>query len=356
MPPRIIKKDVSDQFESENIIPDEDQIRLQYENDREIRERKQREINEENARLLKEYKDQLRPKKKDGYQMEIVWRNVILFSLLHIGALIGIRQIFSFSASIYTIIFTIIYHGAGCLGITAGAHRLWSHRTYEAKLPLKIFLAILQTIAFENDIIEWSRDHRVHHKFSETDADPHNAKRGLFFAHMGWLLVKKHPDVKEKGKKIPVNDLMEDLVCVIQRRIYLPAVLFFVFILPTIIPYYFWNESLFNAFYIAALLRYTMTLHATWLVNSVAHFWGMKPYDVRINPTENWFVIFGALGEGFHNYHHTFPQDYSASEFAFFNFTTHFLDLMAKFGLAYNLKKVNPEIIRKRKLRTGMCN
>lgn len=64
------------------------------------------------------------------------------------------------------------------MGITAGAHRLWAHRTYKAKLPLRILLTIFQTMAFQNHIYEWVRDHRVHHKFTDTDADPHNASRG----------------------------------------------------------------------------------------------------------------------------------------------------------------------------------
>ena len=54
-------------------------------------------------------------------------------------------------------------------------------------------------MALQNDIYEWCRDHRVHHKYSETNADPHNSRRGFFFAHMGWLMLKKHPDVREKG-------------------------------------------------------------------------------------------------------------------------------------------------------------
>ena len=72
--------------------------------------------------------------------------------------------------------------------------------------------------ALQNDIIEWSRDHRVHHKYSETDADPHNAKRGFFFAHCGWLMVRKHPDVKEKGRKVDISDLLNDPVCAFQRK------------------------------------------------------------------------------------------------------------------------------------------
>lgn len=70
----------------------------------------------------------------------------------------------------------------------------------------------------QNDIYEWARDHRVHHKYSETDADPHNATRGFFFAHIGWLLVRKHPDVIEKGKKLELSDLRADKVVMFQRR------------------------------------------------------------------------------------------------------------------------------------------
>ena len=70
----------------------------------------------------------------------------------------------------------------------------------------------------QNGIIEWARDHRTHHKFAETDADPHNAKRGFFFAHMGWLLVRKHPDVKIKGKGVDMSDLLSDPLCSFQQR------------------------------------------------------------------------------------------------------------------------------------------
>ena len=80
------------------------------------------------------------------------------------------------------------------------------------------FTVKLTIICFQNDIIEWSRDHRVHHRYSETDADPHNAKRGFFFAHCGWLLCRKHPDVKERGKTVELTDLFLDPVCRVQRK------------------------------------------------------------------------------------------------------------------------------------------
>lgn len=104
------------------------------------------------------------------------------------------------------------------LGITAGCHRLWSHKSFKARLPLRILLGIFQTVALQNSIHEWSRDHRVHHKYAETNADPHNAKRGFFFAHIGWLLTRKHPAIKEKGQGIDLSDLENDGVVVFQKK------------------------------------------------------------------------------------------------------------------------------------------
>lgn len=127
------------------------------------------------------------------------------------------------------------------------------------------------------------------------------------------------------------------------------------FILPTVIPVYFWNESWINAFFVATLFRYTFILNVTWLVNSAAHKWGGKPYDKNIKPSENISVSVFALGEGFHNYHHTFPWDYKTAELGNnrLNFTTNFINFFAKIGWAYDLKTVSDEIIKNRVNRTG---
>lgn len=103
-------------------------------------------------------------------------------------------------------------------GIVVGAHRLWAHRSFKANYKLQVLLMILQTSAIENDIIEWVRDHRVHHKFSDTNADPTNSNRGLFFSHMGWLMCKKHPDVRKYGSKIDMSDIESDPLLQFQRK------------------------------------------------------------------------------------------------------------------------------------------
>ncbi|CAL1260735.1 unnamed protein product [Larinioides sclopetarius] len=240
------------------------------------------------------------------------------------------------------------------LGITAGAHRLWSHRSYKARWPLRVFLCILNTISVQNDIYEWCRDHRVHHKFAETDADPHNIKRGFFFAHMGWLMSKKHPDVIEKGKTVFLGDLMADPIVRFQRRYYIPLVIFFSFYLPTMIPVWCWGETLWNSFFVAAMGRYCISLNGTWLVNSAAHKYGDRPFDKYIEARENPVVAVLGIGEGWHNYHHAFPWDYSTSELGYtFNLTKVFIDLMAMIGLAYDLKTAGENAIKNKKLKSG---
>ncbi|XP_014721224.1 stearoyl-CoA desaturase [Equus asinus] len=294
------------------------------------------------------YRDKEGPKPKFQY----VWRNIILMSLLHVGALYGIL-LFP-SCKIYTYLWVAFYYFASALGITAGAHRLWSHRTYKARLPLRLFLIIANTMAFQNDVFEWARDHRVHHKFSETDADPHNARRGFFFSHVGWLLVRKHPAVKEKGALLELSDLKAEKLVMFQRRYYKPGVVLLCFILPTLVPWYFWGETFPHSLFVATLLRYALVLNVTWLVNSAAHLYGYRPYDKTINPRENILVSLGAVGEGFHNYHHSFPYDYSASEYRWhINFTTFFIDCMAVLGLAYDRKKVSKAAILAKIKRTG---
>ncbi|TNN80913.1 Acyl-CoA desaturase [Liparis tanakae] len=282
----------------------------------------------------------------------LVWRNIILMSILHGAALYGL--VLLPSASVATLAWSVVCYFISALGVTAGAHRLWSHRSYKASFPLRVFLALANSMAFQNDIFEWARDHRVHHKYSETDADPHNATRGFFFAHVGWLMVRKHPDVIEKGKKLELSDLKADEVVMFQKRHYKLSVVLLCFGVPTFVPWYFWGESLSVAYFVPGLLRYAVMLNATWLVNSAAHIWGNRPYDKTINPRENLIVVLSAIGEGFHNYHHTFPFDYATSEFGIkLNFTTAFINTMCFLGLAKDPKKVSKEVIAARMHRTG---
>lgn len=111
-----------------------------------------------------------------------------------------------------------IFAGMGSFGISSGAHRLWAHKTYKANMKMKAMLLFFQTLALQNSVIEWVRDHRVHHKFSDTNADPHNSQRGFFFSHMGWLMCRKHPDVTKFGEKVDMSDLTSDPMLRLQHK------------------------------------------------------------------------------------------------------------------------------------------
>ena len=103
-----------------------------------------------------------------------------------------------------------------------------------------------------------------------------------------------------------------------------------------------WNESILASYLVAGCLRYCVVLHGTWLVNSAAHLYGSHPYDPAINPAENRYVAYVSVGEGWHNWHHTFPYDYAASEFGAdfqFNPTKIFIDICAYIGLVTERKR-----------------
>ncbi|CAG0919367.1 unnamed protein product [Notodromas monacha] len=293
-------------------------------------------------------------RKDPRYQVEIVWRNVLIFFVLHVLAVVGAYMAVARAMGL-TLLFTLVLLFWGGFGVTAGAHRLWAHRTYKARLPLRLFLTFCQTLALQNSLYEWCRDHRLHHKFSETDADPHNARRGFFFAHMGWLMCKKHPEVKEKGKVLDMKDLLEDPCVYYQRKFYIPLILLIWGVFPTAVPVYFWGEDVAVAMLFSVFFRYVFSLHCTWLVNSAAHLYGNKPFDKFINAAENVRVAYAALGEGWHNYHHVFPWDYKTSELGDYsvNLTKMFIDSMAFIGQAYDLKTVSREVILARAARTG---
>lgn len=286
---------------------------------------------------------------KDDYKMEIKWRNVFIFIYLHIAAVYGLYLPKQRSTVIIGWIIGIL----SGMGTTVGSHRLFTHRTFKANQALKILMMLLQTMAGQEPVLKWARDHRVHHKFTDTNADPYNSRRGFWFSHIGWLCCKKHPEVIRQGKKVDMSDLENDPVLLFQQKYYLPMAIFLVMGLPVMLSFYF-DES-FNVVWHGNIYRYLLGLHIVWCVNSVAHLWGPKPYDKNISPTDTYLVGFCALGEGWHNYHHIFPWDYKTAELPGygFNISTAFIDFFAWLGWATELKTVPQNIVMQRIERTG---
>mmetsp|Transcript_50872 Transcript_50872/g.94221 ORF Transcript_50872/g.94221 Transcript_50872/m.94221 type:complete len:697 (-) Transcript_50872:90-2180(-) len=313
---------------------------------------------QENIRLAQgsqvEKKGGITPTGEAKTDLPVNWPMVVYLGGSHVAAFWALVVLFVFGGtcplfgngkevkSETFIMFLILYLCSGW-GITAGVHRLWSHRSYKAGVTLRFILMIFNSIANQGSIFHWARDHRVHHLYSDTIADPHDANRGFWYSHCGWLLVKKDPAVIEAGKKINMDDLKNDPIVMFQKKTDPFWNLMWCFAFPAFLAIS-WGDSLWNGFLIGGALRYVAVMNATWAVNSVVHKWGARPYNASHLTTENGWVSVFALGEGWHNWHHAFPWDYSASElgaFYQFNPTKTFIDVMAFLGLAWDRKKAS---------------
>jgi stearoyl-CoA desaturase (delta-9 desaturase) len=87
----------------------------------------------------------------------------------------------------------LIYYSFMILTITAGYHRLFAHRAYKAHWFVEWFFCIFGAGAFQGSVKWWARGHRIHHRYVDTDKDPYNAKRGFWYSHMGWMIMKQDP-------------------------------------------------------------------------------------------------------------------------------------------------------------------
>ncbi|KAG5668998.1 hypothetical protein PVAND_016901 [Polypedilum vanderplanki] len=288
-------------------------------------------------------------------KIKIIWHILILTIIFHIEAIRGFYFVITGQVMWQTLVFAGILYIFSGFGVVAGVHRLWSHRSYKVNFPLRFILVIFNSIAYQKSVIRWARDHRVHHKYCDTNADPHNVKRGFFYSHIGWLFCKKHPATIEAGKRIDVSDLTSDKLLWLQNKYFFYISPLLCFILPTLIPAYFWGEKLMNAWTVAACLRFILFLHATLSINSFAHMYGYKPYDESITPVQSLFVSVICLGDGWHNYHHVFPWDYKSDEFGShnFNLSAMFIEFMSKLGWAYDLRTTPYSSIVARAKKTG---
>ncbi|XP_043484110.1 acyl-CoA Delta(11) desaturase-like [Leptopilina heterotoma] len=288
---------------------------------------------------------------KDEWNIQIKdfnWAFVIFHLISHIIAVYGILT-FPYLSHKLTALWFYAYYVFVLCGQLAGAHRLWSHRSYKAKLPLRIILACAYYGAGHFKLRHWVKVHRLHHKYTDTDADPHNINRGFWFAHMGWYLLPKHPEVLKRLKEIDMSDINADPVVNFGDKHFVIVTLLMAFILPTLVPVFFWNESWYWAIITQCFIRYEAVVHAISSINSFSHMFGYKPYDRKIKATNNLIVQFIVNGEGWHNFHHVFPWDYRTGEIAYidYNVVLHFINLFKKIGWAYDCKQASDELIRK---------
>ncbi|KAH9924363.1 delta9-fatty acid desaturase [Amylocystis lapponica] len=282
----------------------------------------------------------------------ITWQNLhkelnyLSFAILTITPTIAIIGLFTVKLRWETALWSIIYYYITGLGITAGYHRLWAHRSYNASKPLQYFLAMAGAGAVEGSIRWWSRGHRSHHRYTDTELDPYNAQEGFFWSHIGWMLVKP----RRKPGVADVSDLSKNEVVRWQHRHYVKLILMFGFIFPTIVAGLGWGDWTGGYFY-AGAARLCFVHHSTFCVNSLAHWLGETPFDDKHSPRDHVITALATIGEGYHNFHHQFPGDFrNAIKWYQYDPTKWFISVMQMLGLASHLKMFPENEVRKGQL------
>lgn len=247
-----------------------------------------------------------------------------------------------FSAAAWTWFFIFLF--ASGLSITGGYHRLWAHRAYEARLPLKIFYMLFGAQALQNSILVWCSMHRVHHRFvDDVERDPYSIKRGFWYAHMGWML-RDYPSQAVDYSN--ARDLERDPVVMFQHRHYLGLALLMNIGLPLLVGIAVGDP--WGLLLVAGLLRLVVNHHFTFFINSLAHMWGRRPYTDENSARDNDLIALFTYGEGYHNYHHLFQWDYrNGVRWWQIDLTKWWIATLAWFGLAQNLRRVPEFKIRR---------
>ncbi|MBR9791387.1 MAG: acyl-CoA desaturase [Gammaproteobacteria bacterium] len=276
----------------------------------------------------------------------LIVTNVLVFVVTGLIAFVGVPfWAFSYGFDTTEIITTVVLFFVTGMSITAGYHRLWAHKTYEAHPVVKVFLAIGGAMALQNSILHWSSDHRVHHRHVDVnDKDPYSAKKGFWFSHMGWML--REYQAESYGDYRNCKDLLKDKVVMWQHNHYLAIVLAANFGITALLGWI--NGDVLSMILIAGVFRLVMVHHVTFFINSLAHIWGSRPYTDTNTARDNGVIALFTFGEGYHNYHHIFEYDYrNGIKWYQYDPTKWLIKGLSYVGLTKNLRTCPEERIEK---------
>jgi len=211
------------------------------------------------------------------------------------------------------IVIGAVFYAIGCLGVTVGYHRHFTHGSFKAAPWLRVVMAIAGSIGFQGSVVHWVADHRRHHAFSDREGDPHSPWRfgesaagmtkGFVYAHIGWLFER---DETNAARFAP--DLLADRAI---RRVdsFFPAIAALSLLGPALIGgLWSWSwQGALTALFWAGLVRVSFLHHITWSTNSVCHMVGERPFTARDKSANFWPLAILSAGESWHNLHHADP-------------------------------------------------
>ncbi|MFB6264028.1 MAG: fatty acid desaturase [Bradymonadaceae bacterium] len=268
-------------------------------------------------------------------ESDILWLNAVFLIVTPILAAVAAPYYISNWGVHWTepVALVVLWFATG-MGITAGYHRMFSHRSWWAPAPVRAVLLVLGAASWQNSVLAWCESHRLHHHHTDTDRDPHSIEEGFWWAHMLWILV----DGGEHDEFEKIPDLEDDPLCAWQHRHYFAISTGFNVAVPVglgLMTGRIWGMLLW-----AGLIRVVVLHHLTFFINSLAHMWGTRPWAEEETARDNAFLAVVTLGEGYHNFHHAFPGDYrNGLRWYQFDPTKWFIWTLSKLGLAGDLRR-----------------
>jgi stearoyl-CoA desaturase (delta-9 desaturase) len=233
------------------------------------------------------------------------------------------------------VLFGVFFVLAG-FGITVGYHRLLSHRAFECSIWQTRVWATLGTLAVQGGPVFWAGLHRRHHQFSDADGDPHSPRHRFLEGHMLWMTRTETKggavlgalnarDLRAIGKDPYMRWLDRGIGPLVPWLVTI-AICGLVAGLPGLV----WG----------GFARTVFGWHATWLVNSVGHRWGRRPYDTGDGSRNVWWLAPIAFGDQWHNNHHANPRAAVLTEHWWQLDPSGWLILgLGKLGLARNVRR-----------------
>ena len=197
------------------------------------------------------------------------------------------------------------------LGVTAGAHRLFAHRSFQPAPLLRDLLALAFLLSAQGSLRRWVRDHAIHHRYSDGAGDPHSPLAlGFWGAHLFWLW--KRPPTAEQERALyrrwtrglevgRLGGFFRSGARLGALHLGGLATLFAVGTLA--------GDARLGLSLVVwgGAVRIVLVLHSTFLVNSATHLFGGRAYPTGDASRNTWWVALLALGEGWHNNHHHRP-------------------------------------------------
>jgi stearoyl-CoA desaturase (delta-9 desaturase) len=233
---------------------------------------------------------------KNSVGVPLHWFNLSFIAAVHVLAAFAIVT-FSWQA---LAVASALWWITGSLGIGLGFHRLLTHQGFRSSLWLQRFLTVCGTLAVQGGPIAWVAGHRLHHAHSDRELDPHNSRKGFWWAHIGWVLYRDPNTGEFENYRNYAKDLVADpfMLFLDRNYVWLQVILGLLLLLLG-----GWSFVVWGVF-----VRLVFGWHCTWLVNSAAHKFGYQSYDSRDDSRNCWWVALLTFGEGWHNNHHAFPR------------------------------------------------